>query len=271
MFGCRRPVTREITVSATPTVMPSPGPDTALERRVFYYPDNEVRGAVPTGVETVKFETSDGIELVAWYLPPPDRAPLVVYFHGNGGNLSSLGSVVADYEEAGCGLLAVDYRGFGDSQGEPSEEGLYLDGLATYDFARKNHPERPIILHGRSLGGGVASFVATERECKKLILESTFTSTKELARHSHGDKAARLIDGFDTLARADAIEGPVLLVHGTSDETVPFFMGQDLLNALGSKATLWEVKGAGHNTVRRTAGDELVARLKLFIHESTEP
>lgn len=244
-----------------------PSPDTALERKVFYYPDNEMRGERPEGVEEVWIETSDGLKLVGWQLSPPEGAVIGVYFHGNGGNISSLGGVVDDYRAAGLGLVLVDYRGFGKSEGEPSEDGLYLDGLATFDYARKTFPEHPILIHGRSLGGGVASYVAEHREGCGLILESSFTSTTEVARFSHGDKGAGMVDGFDTLSRLTSIEEPIWSIHGADDDTIPFFMSEELQTAARKPKGLWAIEGAGHNNVRKVAGEEYSSRLKRFAEE----
>lgn len=263
-LGCRQ-APRETPVE-TPesarSLEKGPSPDTALERKVFYYPDKEIRGERPEGVDEVTIETADGLRLVGWQLQPSEGAVLGVYLHGNGGNISSLGGVVDDYRDAGLGVLIVDYRGFGESEGEPSEEGLYLDGLATFDYAHKAFPEHPILIHGRSLGGGVASYVAEQREGCGLILESSFTSTTEVARFSHGDKGAGMVDGFDTLSRMKAIEEPVWSIHGTEDDTIPFFMSEELQAAAGLPKGLWAIEGAGHNNVRSVVGEEYSKRLE---------
>ena len=251
--------------------MESPQPDTAVERKVFYYPDDEVRGTKPSDAEEVRIETPDGLKLVGWQLAPPDGAVLGVYFHGNGGNISSLGGVVDDYKEAGLGVVIVDYRGFGGSEGEPSEEGLYLDGLAAFDYAQRTFPRHPILIHGRSLGGGVASYVAENRDGCGLILESSFTSTTEVARFSHGEKGAAMIDGFDTLSRMKKIDEPVWSIHGTEDDTIPFFMGEELQEAAKVPKGLWAITGAGHNNVRKTAGEEYSKRLREFATQFNKP
>lgn len=236
--------------------------DTALERQVLYYPNDTKYGNKPAGVEEREIITADGLTLSAWYLPPPVEGDLILYFHGNGGNLTSLGSVVEVFRELGLGVLAVDYRGFGKSEGEPSEQGLYLDGLAAFDFARDLGA--PIILFGRSLGGGVATYVASEREAKALILESTFTSAKEVARYSHGEKGALAITAFDNLEWLKEVDEPLFLIHGEEDETVPAFMSEEIHKAAAG-SELWMVRGANHNNVRPTAGQEYKNRIEEFL------
>ncbi len=268
-FGCSRvsPAKPTETPKSAEMIENAPSPDTALERKVFYYPDNEIRGQRPEGVEEVQIDTADGLKLVGWQLSPSDHAVTGIYFHGNGGNISSLGGVVEDYKGAGLGLVIVDYRGFGESEGEPSEEGLYLDGLATFDYVHRTFPEHPILIHGRSLGGGVASYVAEHREGCGLILESSFTSTTEVARFSHGDKGAGMVDGFDTLSRMKSIVEPVWSLHGKEDDTIPFFMSEELQAAAGMPKGLWALDDAGHNNARSVAGEEYSKWLKEIAEE----
>jgi uncharacterized protein len=254
--------------SATPTpsttLQPAPS-DTALERRVLYYPNTTVYGPVPTGIEVVNINTKDGMTLEAWYAPPPESHPFILYFHGNGGNITSLGEQMKLFIELGVGALAIDYRGFGNSTGDPSEEGLYLDGLAAYDFARSRVSPDRIVIYGRSLGGGVATYVAQHRPCSHLVLESTFTSAKEVARFSHGEKGAALVDAFPNQARVDTIGIPVLLVHGMDDKTIPSRMAEEL-HAGFTNSELWLVKGATHNNLRKVAGTEIIIeRLRQFL------
>jgi fermentation-respiration switch protein FrsA (DUF1100 family) len=235
-----------------------------LERSVLYYPNNKDYGAMPDGVQLVDIPTPDGLLLRAWYSPPIGDSYTLVYFHGNGGNLSSLGGVVKEFQNAGLGVLAIDYRGFGDSEGDPSEEGLYLDGLAAFDKAESLPHGKGLVVFGRSLGGGVATYVAEHRQAKGLILESTFTSAKEVARFSHGQKGANAIEAFDSLARIKNVSEPVFFIHGTQDETIPSFMSEELHEA-SPASQLWLVEGATHNNLRRIAGARYIERIQSFL------
>ena len=239
-------------------------PDTLLERRVLYYPNKKTYGSRPSGVETLDLLTTDGLTLKAWYLPNESATTTLVYFHGNGGNLTGLVSQFQAFKELEVEVLAIDYRGFGDSQGDPSEEGLYLDGLAAFDKAKELSPDKKVVIYGRSLGGGVASYVATQRPADGLILESTFTSAKEVARFSHGERGAEAIDAFDSLSRLADYQGPTLIFHGTQDKTIPSRMSQQLHKAIPN-SKLWLVEGATHNDLRKIAKDEYFTRLRQFL------
>ncbi len=209
--------------------------------------------------------SADGLELNAWHVRPAADGYLLLYFHGNGGNLSSLGAQFEAFQEAGAGVLAVDYRGFGKSQGVPSEAGLYLDSEALYDKALElgYKPER-IVIYGRSLGGGVATYLASRRAAAGMVLESTFTSVEDVARRSHGAAAARLVFGFPSLERMAALTLPVLVMHGTVDDLIPPDMASALAKA-GARTELWMVEGAHHNNLRHVAGAAYVSRLREFL------
>ncbi len=257
-----RPETGGRTV-AGPSATATAAPDTPLERSVFYFPSKKRYADVPAGVDSLTLTTPDGLRLQAWYLAPPDGRPLVLYFHGNGGNLTGAGEIFEALRQLDLGVLAVDYRGYGESQGEPSEQGLYLDALTTYDEAvRRGFKPEQIILYGHSLGGGVATYLAQERPCAGLILTATFTSTTDVARHRKGETAARQIDGYDNLSRVKHLRIPVFILHGDKDETIPFEMGQALHEAC-TDSTFWRVEGAGHNDL--SDHPEFGPRLKSFV------
>lgn len=246
--------------SATPVTAQ---PDTALERSVFYFPSKERYGDLPAGVETLTLTTPDGLKLQAWYLAPPTGRPLVLYFHGNGGNLTGAGGLFEALRQLDLGVLAVDYRGYGESQGEPSEQGLYLDALTAYHEAlRRGFKPEQLILYGHSLGGGVATYLAEERPCARLVLTATFTSTTDVARHRKGEVAARQIDGYDNLSRIKHLKIPVFIMHGDKDATIPFEMGQKLHEACPG-STFWRVEGAGHNDL--ADHPEFGQRFKSFV------
>lgn len=259
--------------ATSPSGSPSPSadaaptkaaPDTALERRVLYFPNNKNYGSRPDGVSEVTLTTADGLKLDAWYLKASRGQPTLVYFHGNGGNLSSLGGQFEAFRSLGLGALAVDYRGFGNSEGDPSEQGLYRDGMAAYDQAAALAGSDFLVIYGRSLGGGVASFVAVHRPCRALILESTFTSAKEVARYSHGRKGALLIDAFDTAGKLKGFDKPLLLMHGDKDTTIPYFMAEQL-HQLVPQSKLFTLKGATHNNLRAKAGEEYGKQIEGFL------
>lgn len=269
---------RQQAASVASSASPSPTPlalealaDNVVKRRALYFPNARVYGSKPDGFQELDVLTSDGLTLDAWYKAPPKDGYLLLYFHGNGGNLTSLGPQFEAFVEAGAGVLAVDYRGYGKSEGVPSEAGLYLDAEAVYARAAElgYSPER-VVIFGRSLGGGVATYLAKARPAAGLILESTFTSVTETARRSHGARAALLVAGFPSLERMPSIPCPILIIHGTADQTIPPDMAGALAEA-SPDAEVWMVEGADHNTVRKCAGTEYVERLRAFLYPRGGP
>jgi fermentation-respiration switch protein FrsA (DUF1100 family) len=224
------------------------------------------------GLRDCYFEASDGVRLNAWWMPAPAGRPTVLYFHGNGGSLSTMDQTFGHLRRANFGALVLDYRGYGLSAGRPSEPGLYRDGLAAYDYLRKQGvPAQRILLHGQSLGGGVASYVATQRDCAGLILESTFTSFPAVAaKVCGGGMPGRLAylavqTQFPSKQRLAGLRLPVLVIHGEEDELIPCSMGKALFAAIPKgQGQLWLVPGAGHNNLRATAGPEYSRRLAQF-------
>lgn len=224
------------------------------------------------GVRDCYFQASDGVRLNAWYLPAPPGRPTVLYFHGNGGSLSTMDRTLAEFRRADMGALLLDYRGYGLSGGRPSESGLYRDGLAAYEYCvRLGVPAEMLLIHGQSLGGGVASYVASRRASAGLILESTFTSFPAIAaKVCGGGLPGRLAylavqTQFPSKQRVASLKIPVLVIHGSQDELVPCSMGKALHQAApASSRRLWIVDGAGHNNLRATAGQEYARHLGRF-------
>jgi fermentation-respiration switch protein FrsA (DUF1100 family) len=243
------------------------------EQRWIYRPyKGRFLDPVTLGVRDCYFLASDGVRLNAWYLAAPSGQPTVLYFHGNGGSLSTMDRTLAEMKRARFGVLLVDYRGYGLSAGRPSEPGLYRDGLAAYEYCRKlGVPAERLLVHGQSLGGGVASYVVSQRACAGLILESTFTSFPEVAaKVCGGGISGRLAylavnTRFPTQRRLASLKIPLLVIHGEQDELIPCSMGRALYRAAPAQARrLWTVKGAGHNNLRATAGAEYAERLQAF-------
>ncbi|HEU0051965.1 MAG TPA: alpha/beta hydrolase, partial [Longimicrobium sp.] len=182
--------------------------------------------------------------------------------HGNGEDLGDLAELLPALHDAGFSVLAWDYRGYGRSTGKPGERATYRDAEAAYAYLTRElgvAPER-VIVHGRSLGGGPAAYLAATNPVGGLVLESTFTSIFAVV------PGVRLFpfDRFRTGARLGRVRTPVLVIHGTEDEVVPFAHGRALLDrAPGRKAHLW-VEGAGHNDLMLVTGDEYFAALRRF-------
>ncbi len=200
------------------------------------------------GARPVTLTTADGVELYAWYTPSTgDR--LILYFHGNGstpGEAARLRPLVAPH---GYGLLAPTYRGYPPSGGVPSEAGLIEDARAAWSYATEELGFAPenIVLHGRSLGGGVATALATEVAPRARVLECTFASVRDVAagRYPIYPVSWLIRHPFDSEARAPRVRAPTLVVHGDQDEVVPVAHGRRLARAFPDAAYV-EVPGEGH-------------------------
>lgn len=250
-----------------------------MERKMLYYPMRYPEGDwdtywFPGVLEDCFITTSDEVTLHGWFarLTPENLEKLpytLLFFHGNAGNITHRLENVALLIRGGLQVFMFDYRGYGRSQGHPSEQGLYRDGLAAYDYllSREDVDAEKIILFGRSLGGAVAVEIATQRPCDKLILESTFTSVKDMAHILFGNVPVEMLaqSRFDSLAKIVTLRMPLLMIHGAEDEVVPFALGQRLFAAANEPKAWYVLDGAGHNDTYVIGGQEYFTRLVRFI------
>ena len=177
---------------------------------------------------------------------------VVLYFHGNGGSLDSWQQTSEDILPLNCDLLIIDYRGYGKSTGAFSEKGFYEDAHAAYKFLiQTGYKPDQIIAYGRSLGTGVAMQLATTEKVKALILESPYTNLPGLAAESMPYLLPQLLLRYklNTLKRANKLQVPALIIHGTSDELIPVAQGQKVYNAISSPKKLLLINGGGHNNL----------------------
>ena len=239
--------------------------------RITFYPYSE-HEASPTQwglpYEEVAFTTEDEVRLHGWYIPHPDATKTVLFLHGNGGNISHRGESLAIFHRLGLNTLIIDYRGYGRSEGEPSEQGLYRDARAAWDYLilqRGLKPEQ-IIIFGRSLGGAVATELASQVEPAALILESTFSSARDMARHlfpllSH---VVLLRYKFNSEQRIRQLKSPLYMAHSPDDEIIPYSLGRQLYAAAPSPKQFLEMRG-GHNSGFMQSQPEYELGLKRFI------
>lgn len=224
----------------------------------------------PVAVEEVFLDTEDRVRIHAFYLPAPGASRALLFLHGNAGNASHRLPNAVLLQRLGAHVLLLDYRGYGRSEGSPSEKGLYADaraGLSHLLGARGVPPER-VVLFGRSLGGAVAVALARDRELGGLILESTWSSLADAAAAHFGRPAAWLVRGrYDSLAAMPRLRAPLLFLHGDRDEIVPYALGRRLFEAAPEPKAFETLRGAGHNDTVIVGGGRYLERIGAFLDE----
>lgn len=213
---------------------------------------------LPPDVEERFIDTEDGEQLQCYWIARPQSRYLLIYFHGNGGNIGHRLPDLRILADMNLNVLGVGYRGYGRSSGKPSEAGIYADGRAALDYAGQVLGFGPgrTILFGRSIGSTVAVNSAVETDVAAVILVSPMTSGKAVGRQGgFGPLAFLAGDAFDNLSRIKRVRSPLLIVHGTADEIIPFAMGRELYAAASEPKTFVPIAGAGHNDLSTsTAG-----------------
>ena len=224
--------------------------------RYFFYPGREVlETPLDRGLpfEDLYFTSEDGTKLNAWFVK--GRSQLTwLWFHGNGGTIADrLDELVLFHHQLGVNILILDYRGYGRSSGRPTEAGVYRDARAALHTLRSRDDvdDSQIVYFGQSLGGAVAVELATQHPPLGLILESTFTSGRDMARLVLPYLPAHLFvwSKFNSLARIKKVESPVLVIHGTQDELVPVGQGWKLYDTSPAPKHWLELVGAGHSAL----------------------
>jgi fermentation-respiration switch protein FrsA (DUF1100 family) len=248
-----------------------------LENQFIYFPPRFPEGfpspqVIGQSVEEIWLTTEDGLKLNAFFRANPTSRQALLWFHGNAENIGYGLDTMKVLSRLGVSLLAVDYRGYGKSEGKPDEAGLYHDADAAYDYLVAKQQIRPqdIFVYGVSLGGAVAIDLASRRRCGGLIVQSSFTSARAMARRMLRIPLLEYVakSRFDSLAKIRTVQAPILIAHGTHDEAIPFAMGEQLFAAAPEPKRLCAIEGAGHNDVIAWGGERYLACLKNFLVES---
>jgi fermentation-respiration switch protein FrsA (DUF1100 family) len=225
-------------------------------------------GDIGLEYENVLISTSDGERLHGWYVPAPDSRGVLLFFHGNAGNISHRLDSVAVFHRLGLDTLIIDYRGYGKSTGKPGEPGTYIDAQAAWDYLRgeRGISAERIIIFGRSLGGAVAAWLGSQHRPAAVIIESSFSSGADMARRLYPFLPARLITRlrYPVAEYASRLESPVLVVHSRDDEIIPFDMGQAIFDAVKERKAFLELRG-DHNSGFFISRLEYAAGLDDFI------
>lgn len=229
------------------------GLDWFINSQIFFPEARLVQTPADYGLayEDVWLTTSDGVKLHSWLVPGPAGGPLLLFLHGNAGNISHRVENLDLLNNLGLSVLILDYRGYGLSQGGISEAGLYADCVAAYEHAASlaRREGRKLVIFGRSLGGVGAVYLAGRRPCHGLILESTFTNLGDMAAVHFPIPGLKggLSSRFDSLSRIAAVRAPLLFLHGDRDDIVPQKLGRRLFEAATGPKQWVNLAGAGHN------------------------
>jgi fermentation-respiration switch protein FrsA (DUF1100 family) len=224
-----------------------------MQPMFLYHPTPDVLftpGELGMDFEEALFTTQDGLELSGWYIPNEGAELTLLFCHGNAGNITHRLDSVNIFRELGVNCFIFDYRGYGNSEGKPTEEGTYLDAKAAFEWLRENKKAgaHNVIIFGRSLGASIATQLASQVKPRGLIVESGFTSYANMGQKIYPYMPVRWFATFsyNTLEYLQKVHCPVLIVHSRTDELVPFQFGLELYEAANEPKKFVEITGS-HN------------------------
>lgn len=244
----------------------------AVQERLLYFPDRTLvttPRAIGVAHEDIALVAADGVRLHGWFVRTDDARATVLFLHGNAGNISHRLDKIRIFRRLGLNVFIVDYRGYGNSEGKPNEEGTYLDARAAWEYLTQTRgiAARDIVLYGESLGGAVATHLAVAQTPCALIVDSSFTSVPDLGAELYPWLPIRWISRFsyasrETIAR---VRAPVLVIHSRDDEIVPFRHGERLFAAAAEPKQFLEIQG-GHNDGFLSSGARYVEGVAAFLN-----
>lgn len=244
-----------------------------LRRASMFYPERYPSGdwSLPVAHRDVDFRTRDGVKLHGWLIAAADpHAPLLIWCHGNGGNITERAPIAAELARRGASVLLFDWRGYGKSEGTPSEGKLYDDALAAYDFAASM--KQPIAMYGESLGGPYAAYVASKRTVSCVVIENSFPSLRQLGNALYRPFPLGWFAPFamTTTRWLNAAKVPVLVMHGRRDGVIPFALGQQLYDDLATpRKELFISNEAGHSMIPSVEGERYYAAVVRFVRAAS--
>jgi uncharacterized protein len=250
-----------------------------LDQFFVYHPDPwreqdwKARSGLP--LEDIWFQSSDGTKLFGWYVENAATSAVVLWCHGNAGNIINRLENLRELYRIGLSVFIFDYRGYGRSHGSPSEEGLYQDALGAYDYLTRTRMIRPerIVIFGRSLGATVAAEVASQKPAAGLILESPFPSIEALAKYHYGGLPVHWLLGaeFRLIDRLPQLSLPKLIIHGDQDDIIPLELGRQVFEAAKPPKSFYVIKGADHNNTYQVGGEPYFHRFAEFVQSAIRP
>lgn len=252
-----------------------------IEKRLIFHPDRGNHSITPDvyGLEydDVTFRTEDGLNLNGWFVPGKKSSSVedlhtLLWFHGNAGNINNrLENIKMLHDRVPVNVFIIDYRQYGKSEGKVSEQGTYIDAGAalTYLHSRKDINHEKIIFFGRSLGSAVAIDLAVKENCCALILETPFTSIKEMGKELYPLLPINLFlrTKYGSLSKIGDVKVPTLIMHGDKDELVPFEQGRKIYEAANEPKEFYTIPGANHNDTYIVGGEEYFDTIRNFVNK----
>ena len=242
-----------------------------FQSQLVYFPSRRIEitpEQAGLNFEDLYFTAEDGTSLNAWYIPAESTRTTILFCHGNAGNISNRLESIEQFHRLGLNVFIFDYRGYGQSKGSPDEEGTYQDAFAAWQYLieRKDLQPNEIIIFGRSLGGAVATWLATQTEPLGLIIESSFTSIPNLASKVYPFIPVRLLSRFQYNSEENIkrIKAPVLVVHSRDDDIIPFDHGKSLFARASEPKRFLEINGL-HNDGYLISENDYLSGIAAFM------
>jgi fermentation-respiration switch protein FrsA (DUF1100 family) len=231
-------------------------------------------GDIGLEYEDVFLTTSDNERLHGWYVPAVNARGVVLFFHGNAGNISHRLDSIRIFNQLGMDTLIIDYRGYGESSGKTTEQGTYLDAQAAWDYLveERGIATERIIIFGRSLGGAIGAWLGSHQRPAAVIIESSFSSGVDMGRRLYPFLPVRLITRlkYPVKEYASRLQSPVLVVHSRDDEIIPFAMGEAIYAAVNQPKDFLELRG-DHNAGFYISRQAYIPGLDQFIESVLGP
>ncbi len=247
-----------------------------MEDEMIYFPEKEYYGEpqmMGLPYEDVWLRTEDGVKLHAWWIGEPQHQKSVLFLHGNAGNISHRLHRIQSLGKVELRFFLLDYRGYGQSEGKPSERGLYKDAAAAYRYLREQAKlnAEDILLFGESIGGAVAIDLASKQPVGGVVVENTFTSLRDMARIFYSWIPSVVVSrGFESIEKLKRVRVPVLFVQATKDEIVPPEMATQLHKAANKPKELYLIENARHNDTYLVGGAAYRNKLLEFFLKETK-